>query len=157
MAKTPTTKAKMPKTKKESPYPDPSARSFFEVGDEFFRDAQALISLARGVVTNPAYFLIGFALELVLKSYIVHVGIKQVKDEDLRIHNLCKLWKWAAKGSDSPFTVPAPGWLEPVNEFHAEFRGRYRGAGIQSFSIPGPAQREEIAALIEQVRRVVAQ
>ena len=136
-------------------YPDPDAESYFAVGQEFFRGAETLTRLANGVVTNTAYFLIGFALELILKSYIVHAGVRQVRDPSLHIHDLRKLWKWAATGQESPCTIPTPDWVEPVTAFHANLLGRYRPHSVNAFATPGPIAREEMAKLVKRVRELV--
>ena len=133
-------------------YSDPDAQSLFEVGYEFFQDAEALTERADGVFTNTAAFLTGWGLELVLKSYIVHVGILGVADSQLHIHNLRTLWEWAASGPSSPFTLPPPSWLDLINNSHdtPNFLYRYRPADLGAFAVPGAVHREEMAKLIEQ-------
>ena len=132
---------------------DPSAGSLFAVGLEFFRDAERQIRMADGVVSNTAYFLTGFALELVLKAYIVHAGIKKAGDATLYTHNLRTLWEWATSARESPCSTPIP---DPVNTFHANFLGRYRPPGANAFAVPGSGHREEMAKLVERVREHLA-
>ena len=133
---------------------EPSAASLFAVGLEFFRDAERQIRMADGVVTNTAYLLTGFALELVLKSYIVHAGIKKIGDATLYTHNLRTLWEWAATARESPCSTPIPEWIDPINTFHANFLGRYRPPGANAFAVPG--HREEMAELVERMREHLA-
>ena len=134
-------------------YPDPDANSFFAVGQEFFRDAQRQIRMAN-MVTNTAYILIGFALELVLKSYIVHNWIKT--PGQVYGHDLGTLWEWAATGPESPCTLPIPDWLVQANAFHVNHLGGYRPPDVTAFAVPGTGHLIEMAKLVERVRELVA-
>ena len=135
---------------------DPSAETFFAVGLEFFRDAERQIRMADGVVTNTAYLLTGFALELILKSYIVHAGIKKAGDATLYTHNLRTLWEWAATAHESPCSTLIPDRVDPVHTFHANFLGRYRPPDASAFAVQGSGHREEMAKLVERVREQLA-
>ena len=131
---------------------DPSADSLFAVGLEFFRDAER----QDGVVTNTAYLLTGFALELILKSYIVHAGIKKTEDATLYTHNLRTLWERAATAHESPCSTPIPEWVDSVNTVHANFLGRYRPPGANAIAVPESGHREEMAELVERAREHLA-
>jgi len=134
-------------------YPDPDANSFFAVGQEFFRDAERQIRMADGVVTNTAYFLMGFALELVLKSYILHAKIKKLGQ--VYIHDLTILWEWAAQGPESPFFLPVPDWLVQTNNYHLSYVGHYRPLDVSAFVVPGGGHRLQMTLLVEIVQDIV--
>ena len=143
----------MVKSAKAKIYPDPDAISFLTVGREFFQDAQRQIRMANGIVTNTAYFLLGFALELVLKSYIVHAKIK--KPGEVYVHDLTILWEWAATGPTSPCALPIPDWLVQTNIYHLIYLGRYRPPDVTVFGVPGPDHLLRMTLLVEIVQDIV--
>lgn len=66
---------------------------FLKNASEFYLAADFLLKKTNGEVSLPAYYLLGLALELSLKAYLLHCGIsaKDLSNQTKFGHDLCKL------------------------------------------------------------------
>src|SRR5262245_40091737 len=130
----------------------PSSASFLAGAKDFMQGAQ---TLKDGRQELPAAFLVGWVLELILKSYIVHGGIKAGDDDSLYTHDVLALWDLAAQGQDFPFAAKPADWGANVSSTHSNFLIRYRPWDINAWNTPGQTHYDELRRMLDAVDAIV--
>lgn len=109
---------------------------------------------ASGDVTTASHFLACWSLELLLKSYLSHVGVSRKELKPIR-HNLGALW---VKASSLGLAVSAnpPRWCQLLNGIHDyPYYSRYPTAAAGYIGPNLQQLNAELGILLDVVSKIV--
>jgi hypothetical protein len=132
----------MPAERKSSPVDDLTAKPSQRLAIAYVQDAKTYVESARvldsastkasGGITrfsSPTYFLLGHAMELVLKAHLAASGVSSRVLRDEIGHNLDLAFEYAQRYSFAPADPRFPGLVRWFSPYHLHHAFRYRKSG----------------------------